>query len=151
MTNNNLPAYIKVILLALTLMLTLAACAPDDPVGTPHPLEGGLLATFEVHGDEFRVWVTNPATIQQILDLQAGEADANIPNGLLQTGPGQGEHNAPYDWHLHPEDIEMAEMTMEVCDATPSYVEENLDEFMQFMGGRYCPWAAQLVNVQDYR
>ena len=38
----------------------------------PKELTGGLLATFEVAGEPFNVWVTSPDTIQQILALQQG-------------------------------------------------------------------------------
>ncbi|MEJ2212196.1 MAG: hypothetical protein P8129_24670, partial [Anaerolineae bacterium] len=119
------------------------------PAGEPPgdgELSGGVLATFDVNGEEFRVWVTNPGTIQQLLDLASGEGGANIPNGRIQRGPGLADHNLPWSWHLDPQDIEMAEMTAEVCDGTPSYVEEHLDEFVDTVG-RYCPWSARLVSV----
>jgi len=35
---------------------------------------------------------------------------------------------------MDPEDIEMAEVRTEVCDGTPSHVEENLDEFINTVG-----------------
>jgi hypothetical protein len=117
---------------------------------TSMQLQGGILATFDVVGEQFRVWITNPQTVQQVLDLEAGRSDANIPNGRILRGPGAGDHNAPWSWHLDPEQIEMAEMTVEVCDGTPSYVEEHLDEFVDTVE-RYCPWSAQLVDVQDLR
>lgn len=113
-------------------------------------LAGGILATFAVGDEQFRVWVTNPATIEQILALQAGTSTASIPNGVIHYGSGAGGHNAPWSWHLDPEQIEMADFTTEVCDAAPSYVEENLDEFVEVVG-RYCPWGATLVTVEDYR
>ena len=33
-------------------------------------LRGGVLATFEVEGERFRVWTTNPQTIHDLRDLQ---------------------------------------------------------------------------------
>ena len=113
-------------------------------------LAGGILATFDVDGEQFRVWVTNPTTIQQIFDLQAGTSMANIPNGIIHYGSGQGNHNAPWSWYLDPEQIEMADMTIEVCDARPSYVEEEVKYFVDVVG-RYCPWGATLVSIEDYR
>jgi hypothetical protein len=65
-------------------------------------------------------------------------------------GPGEGGHNAPWTWHLDPEDIEMAEATIELCDGAPNYVEGNLAEFTDNVL-RYCPWAAQLVDLEDRR
>jgi hypothetical protein len=117
---------------------------------------GGVLATFEVAGDAdtvgefFRAWVTNTTTIEQLIALKAGTSEANIPNGRILRSPGQGGHNAPYGWHLDSDDVEMAEMTIEVCDAVPSYVEENIDEFVDNVL-RFCPWGARLVELEDYR
>jgi len=109
-------------------------------------LRGGVLATFEVAGEQFKVWVTNAQAVQQLLDLAAGDSMANIPNGRLLPGPGTADHNLPWSWHLDPEEIEMAEVATEVCDGTPAYVEEHLGEFVE-TAGRYCPWSARLVSV----
>jgi hypothetical protein len=126
--------------------------APAVPTAAPTPnqLQGGILATFELNDQTFKVWVTNPQTIQQLLDLQAGTSDAKIPNGKIVRGPGQADYNAPWTWHLDPQEIEMAEFTTEVCDAEPSYVEENVAEFVDVVG-RYCPWSANLVSIEDFR
>jgi hypothetical protein len=121
-----------------------------DAEGRGSGLRGGVLATFDVTGQRFRVWVTNPRTVRQILDLWAGTSNATIPNGRVQRGRGRGSHNAPWHWHLSPRDIEMAENAVEVCDASPSYVEANRDEWIAQVG-RYCPWDARLVNVKDQR
>lgn len=138
-------------LIELTLVaLLLGACGAPATTPMPHGLESGLLATFDVLGERFHVWVTNPQTIQQILDLQQEESMANIPNGRIRRGPGQGAHHAPWNWHLDPEEIEMAEVTMELCDGTPSFVEEELDYFVETVQ-RFCPWHAKLVDVRDYR
>jgi hypothetical protein len=56
----------------------------------------------------------------------------------LSIWSSKADHNLPWSWHLDPEEIEMAEMTTEVCNGTPSYVEEHLDEFIETVG-RYCP------------
>jgi len=117
--------------------------------GRTGTLRGGALATFEVEGERFRVWTTNPQTIHDLHELQRGTSTANIPNGRILRGPGRARHNAPYHWHLDPQDIAMAEVAIELCDALPSYVEENVDEFVERVG-RYCPWAAELVELRDY-
>ena len=113
-------------------------------------LEGGVLATFDVGGETFKVWVTNPTTIEQLEALEAGLSTANIPIGDIEYGPGAANHNAPWSWHYDPENIEMAEVTIELCDAMPSYVEANLAEFVETIGS-YCPWGAVLVDLVDYR
>lgn len=113
-------------------------------------LRGGIVATFDVGGERFRVWVTNRATIRQIYALQRGTSTANIPSGKILPGPGRARHNAPWHWHLDPNDISMADVTIEVCDATPSYVEAHRAEFIHNLG-RYCAWGARLVGIRDYR
>lgn len=129
-------------------LLALVACG-SDPVG-PGELEGGVLATFLVVDETFKVWTTNETTIQQILDVAAGSSLATIPNGRLVSGPGPGSYNAPYSWHLDPELTAMAEATIEVCSGRPSFVEDDLDQWINVVG-RFCPWSAELVNVEDFR
>lgn len=121
-----------------------------SPITVSNPLAGGVLATFHAVGEEFRVWVTNPSTIDQLLALHAGQSNARIPNARLHRGQGRGNHNAPWSWHMDPQEIEMAEFTIELCDARPSFVEENLDYFVGVVG-QYCPWSAELISLTDYR
>jgi hypothetical protein len=129
--------------------MAMAACGgPAAPEAGP--LRGGVLATFTVGRETFRVWVRNPRTIADLLALQRGTSTASIPNGLLRAGAGQGSHNIPYSWHLDADEIQMAEATIEVCDGAPSYVQAHRDEFIAAVG-RYCPWGARLAGVEDFR
>jgi hypothetical protein len=132
--------------LSIVTFAAMACGGDDDETG----LSGGVLATFEVTGQQFKVWVTNADAIEQILALRDGTSMANIPNGALREGPGEGNHNRPWNWHLDPEEIAMAEITIEICDGQPSYVEEHLAEFIETVGS-YCPWSAELVEVEDLR
>jgi hypothetical protein len=118
--------------------------------GKTNALRGGALATFEVEGERFRAWATNPQTIQDLHELQQGtRSRANIPNGRILRGPGRAGHNAPYHRHLDPQDLTMAEVAIELCDGLPSYVEKDVDEFVNGVGS-YCPWAAELVELQNF-
>lgn len=137
-------------LVALTLFLSaLAACGESLPT-PPEELDGGVLATFEVQSERFHVWTDRRETIRQLEALEAGDSRATIPNGELRRGPGPGEYNAPWSWHMDPDGVEMAEATAEVCDGTPSFVESEVDYFVDDVG-RYCPWSAELVGLQDLR
>lgn len=98
------------------------------------------VAQFDVKGQRFRVTVTDPATIEILRKLERGEPAPSIPNGRIVRGPG----NEPWRWRL--EDVEMADVTIEVCDGEPRYVEEHLDEYLAI--GRYCPWGARLVSLE---
>jgi hypothetical protein len=50
---------------------------------------------------------------------------------------------------MFPAETMMAENTIEACDGRPSFVEEDLSYWLDL--GRYCPWSAELVELQDYR
>jgi hypothetical protein len=137
-----------VLLVSLLIALT-GGSACGSPL-LPGRLEGGVLATFEVGSERFKVFVTNSATIDQLFELKNGTSLANIPNARIQRGSGQGRHNAPYSWHLDPQEIEMAFAAIEVCDGAPSYVQDHRDEYVNVVK-RYCPWGARLVELQDFR
>lgn len=123
--------------------------AGDCEVDGKTALRGGALATFEVAGERFRSWFRTPTTIWQLRRLAAGESTANIPIGSLRRGSGRGGANAPYSWHLDARDTSMADVTIELCDATPSYVERHLTEFVDIVK-TFCPWGARLVEVRNY-
>ena len=131
-------------------VLAVSACGgPASP--TPDvALKGGIVATFAVGSETFRVWIRNTEAIEQVLALQRGTSTESIPNGRLRAGNGQGGHNTPFSWHLDPDDIQMAGATMEVCDGAPSYIEAYRDEFIAEVN-RYCPWGARLLSVADHR
>ena len=120
-------------------------CETDGRVA----LRGGALATFAVVGERFRAWVTAPTTIWELRELATRRSLANIPSGTLRRGSGRAGHNGPFSWHLDPRDTVQAEAAIEVCDATPSYVEDNRDEFVEVVRG-YCPWGARLVELRNY-
>ncbi len=128
---------------------------PEDRLGPgcetrgPGKLEGGVLATFQEGDERFRVWVTNPQTVEYLRRLQKGEETARTITGRLVQGPGQGNHNAPYSWHLDPQSVGAAEVTVPECHAPPSYVEENFDSFSQNSFGSYCS-DGELVDLRDH-
>ncbi len=133
----------------LLLLGVLAACS-DGVSGPGDELSGGVLATFDVEGEVFRVWVTNAGTIAQLADLRDGLSAANIPVGPLLAGPGRGDHNSPWNWHLDPAETSMAEVTIELCSGLPSFVEADLDVWLNVVGS-YCPWSAKLLELQEFR
>lgn len=118
-------------------------------VSGPRVLARGALATFNVNGEIFQVWVTNPSAVRDMRILARGGEAPSIPVGRVLRGPGRASHNVPYTWHLDPRTVEMADFTTEVCDAEPSYVEANREEFVENVR-YYCPWSARLIRLRDY-
>lgn len=124
--------------LASGLVLAVAGCGGGGGQGSGQP-DGPVVVTFEVVDQRFKVLLTEPADIDTARRLLAIEDVPSIPNGrvLRETGVNEG-----YSWSLDPNDIEFADVTIEVCDGLPSDVEEGV-----ISGDRYCPWSAVVVAV----
>ena len=130
----------------IILVLGFSAGSCSSPTGPG--LEGGVLATFDVNGERYSIFITNPQTIDQVIALSYGQSDAKIPSGRVVKG--QVFYNKPWSWHIDSQDITMAEVTIELCDGIPSYVEAHLDDWIATVG-YFCPWSTRLVSVKDYR
>jgi hypothetical protein len=139
---------------ALITMLAVVACgdtAGDTTTTTPTtgptttvPSDGSVIAEFRTSdGQTYRILLTGEAAAQARAAFAAGEY-AGIPNGLIH--PGDGGVNIGHDWHVT--DVEFADMTIEVCDGTVSYIDDlGYDEFVSQHGDRFCPWSAELVDL----
>ena len=117
-------------------MLSAVACADGTPNG-PSPR---AVATFRVVDETFRVALTGPEQVAAARAAQGG-GPASIPNGRIVAG---AQVNSGWSWHL--EDVEFAEATIELCDGRPSDVERD---GVGFGGGRFCPWGATVVRIDD--
>ncbi|MEQ1440635.1 hypothetical protein AAG565_14855 [Fontimonas sp. SYSU GA230001] len=126
-------------------VLVLAACGGGDGRDVccaPLP-QSGLYATFSVGNETFSAAITDADGKAEARALWAGTSSAGIPNGELRCTAAAW--NAPWSWHLAPDTIRFADVTTEVCDGTPSYVDAHCADF----GPRYCPWSAQLTALRD--
>ena len=127
----------------LAVSLLGGACGGADDGGTasaPPAADDPVIVTFEVAGTErFRALLTHADDISIARRLLAGEDAPGIPNGLVIRQAGV---NTGWSWSLDPDDIEFADLTIEVCDGLPSDVEDGL-----VTSDRYCPWAALVVAV----
>lgn len=101
---------------------------------------GYPVATFQVVGETYRVELATPELLAHAEALLAGENVAAIPNGEVVRGdPGV---NAPWSWHIDPATLEFADMTIEVCDGLPSYVEDAT-----VTSPNFCPWSAKVIAI----
>ncbi len=125
------------------------AISEDYSFATLRPaLSGGVLVTFDVLGESYKIFITNEDTIQQVFAVQRGESQATIPSGRLVEGAVF--YNEPWSWHIDSEDIHMAEFTIELCDGLPSHVEADLDYWLNTVK-RFCSWHAEIVQIEDFR
>jgi hypothetical protein len=123
------------------LALVAAAACGNDRISPAEPI-----ATFivQVGADRFNVQVTEQADYERLVArMQSG--NAGVINGRVARG--DGGFNGPWSWHLIPASIEVPDLSIELCDGTPSYVEAHLDEWMRSVKN-YCPWGARVVGVK---
>jgi hypothetical protein len=96
---------------------------------------------------EFVVELTDPDKIAQARAIVTGdETHAVRIRGTIARG--RTDYNEDWPFHLLPDSIEFFTDAIEVCDATPGYIEENL-EFAgtDFLPGlAWCPWASRVVR-----
>lgn len=118
---------------------------PSGPNGSTPPSgdASGVVVTFQVGDEQYRILLTDPADIEIARRLLAGEEAPRIPNGIIVRGDDGGV-NAGYRWHIDPGSVEFAEITVEVCDGLPSFVEAGT-----LTGDRFCPWAAEIIAIDE--
>ena len=133
-------AFCRSTAVALLAAPALSGCTDDAASDGP----AGLLATIAVGEETFHVSITHPDGAAQARALWNGSSEATIPAGELVCEPTAW--NEPWTWHLAPDSVRFAEVTAEVCDGAPSYVEEHC---ASFGAGQYCPWSAELVDLRD--
>ena len=122
--------------LAVALGFLLTACGG----GHPESPSSGAIVTFAVANETFRVWLPTDDGVAAARRAQG--SGPKIPNGRIVMGT---QFNTGWRWHL--EDVEFADVTIELCDGRPSDVERD---GAAFGGGRYCPWGASVVRIDEY-
>lgn len=119
---------------ACALLLALAGCGGSSAGGPQEAL--------------FRL---RPGTTSAAVHLQISNAAAVAQaEALLQTGEsrwaagvirrGDGGFNPAWSWHVDPATVSFAEVTIEACQATPDYIEQTLDYWIEF--GQVCIWGS---------
>jgi hypothetical protein len=97
-----------------------------------------------VNGERFIIYVTDPETIRLALENMEGKI-ACSRWGLAR---GDDGFNKPWSWHLRPETVRMVEVSIELCNGTPSFVESELDYWLETVRS-YCPWRGRIIAAAD--
>jgi hypothetical protein len=141
------PKVVSLLLLSLLLVACTQSVASPSPSASPPapptpPDDGSVVVTFAVKDERYRILLTDTVDIANARRLLAGDEEApSIPSGVIVRG--EAGVNVGYSWHIDPESVEFADMTIEVCDGVPSFVEDGTLE-----GDRYCPWGARVIDIQ---
>lgn len=105
----------------------------------------GKYFLVDVNGERFVIYVIDADTIRLALENMEGKNDM-FPMGELARG--DGGFNKPWSWHLKPETVRMVEVSIELCDGTPSFVENELDYWLETVKS-YCPWRGRIIAAAD--
>ena len=127
----------KRIVLTFIAGAALAACADD----ATEPVDA-VEFTVAVEDEQFRVRIEDPAEIAQARALINTTNTVNVNGQILR---GHGGFNTGYSWHLKPSTVQLVDLTIELCDGMPSYVEENVDYYVDTVKA-YCPWGARIIG-----
>jgi hypothetical protein len=112
------------------------------------PLEGALFVVRacasldDPDGQTFHALIRDPAAIAEAEDL-IGAGQQRILSGQLLAG--DGGFNAPWSWRLDPDTVGFADFTIELCDGCPSFVEKDLEYWLDTVG-QYCPWSTEVLS-----
>lgn len=132
-----------VLLCALLSACSAATPSASDSPSSPASTSGSTVVTLQVGDEQYRIQLTDPADIAIARQLLAGEEAPRIPNGLIVRGDDGGV-NLGYSWHIDPNSLEFADVTTEVCDGLPSYVEDGT-----LTGDSFCPWSAEVIAIDE--
>jgi hypothetical protein len=95
------------------------------------------LVTWKVQGETFRTYLRRDADVRKVRKAIRQHSTAGIPNGRVVRGTRENKGHA---WHLV--NVQLADVTTEVCDGKPSDVDGNLAYWAGTVK-RFCPWSAR--------
>ena len=108
-----------------------------------------VLFTVGIHGENdesnFIVATNNSSLIGQCyaqLELPETYRTLHINGSLDQTNGG---FNSPWNWHIIPNEWELAEMSVGTCNGSPFDVENNLEYWINDVG-QLCNWGSYIKN-----
>lgn len=108
---------------------------------------GGALVHFRICDEPLALWITDDEFIDEAID-NAGEGQVRVP--VFDQVVAGTDCDPQWSWHVQPDQAGWADATIELCDGCPSYLEENLDDWIDQVGN-YCPWSAEVESVDDRR
>jgi hypothetical protein len=121
---------------AVFLVSVVLSCEGD----TTEPSEPGrfLFALKGLPG-QFVAITSDPKVIEKArAQLQLHWTQRNLfINGPI--APGNGDHNMDWSWHFVPDEWDLVEAAIEVCDGTPQALEADLERWLSEVG-RFCPY-----------
>jgi hypothetical protein len=133
------------LVVAALAIVALASCGGSGGDGGAE--QAPVTFVFRLHGlpqsEEFRATIASPkyiAMAREQLLLPEDQRHLFANGGLL---PGNGGYNLAWSWHFG--NVGLSEVAIELCDGRPSFVEANLDYWLNTVKG-FCPWASYVYQ-----
>ncbi|MEL6925499.1 MAG: hypothetical protein AAFO94_15740, partial [Bacteroidota bacterium] len=137
----------RLFFIVFALSVSLVACKKEttDPSCTTGPSAEARVFEFlhSTTNDTFLAWTSDTAVIQSVeaqLALPQEQRSQHI-NGTILRLPEGCNSNQQWSWYFAPDAWSVVDISIELCDGNPQYVEENIDEYVDKVGS-YCPWGS---------
>lgn len=88
---------------------------------------------------------SDPEVIAQVEEELSRPFDERTRHINGEIARGNDGYNGDWSWHFVENRWTLAEISTEVCDGRPSFVEEELDYWIDQVG-RFCPWSSRVVG-----
>ena len=135
------------IVLAVIFSLILASC--DDSSTDPQKDDGVRFFEFAMRGrgveQNFIAQTSDPQILSLVDTLLALPEEERNMFILGNIAPSNGGHNFDWNWHFVPDEWQLVEAAVEVCDGNPLMVEDGLDYWLEHLG-YFCPWGLFIVR-----
>lgn len=96
---------------------------------------------FEGRDDTFTVFVNERKPIRLMKAEAEAEDKTLIVSGIVRE---EARYNRGWSYTMGPGSIVLGEVFIEVCDASPRYVERHKK---QWLGERWCPWSSYVAKI----
>lgn len=134
----------------LGILLMAAACKKDKPepaCDLQIPAQDRIFE-FAHRGsdDTFRAWTSDTAVIAHVeaqLALPEDQRGQHINGQILQQAESCNL-NPEWSWYFNPDDWDLVDASIELCDGNPQYVEDHLEDYLNI--DRYCPWSSYVLR-----
>ena len=110
-----------------------------------------------LHNDSYILPLTDPDHIARAEAMLAGREPSQIVVARIARGSGDGDHlnrnlaaadRAPWSWHVAAF-VGFADITAEILDGWPGYVEEHLDEWLAATDATIGFWSYRIRRRVD--
>jgi len=92
----------------------------------------------------FTVATDDPQLIQRCRDQLALPPSQRTLHVDGRLAAGHGGFNLGWSWHLDPDAWDLVEASVELCDGTPSFVEDDLPYWLENVAS-FCPWSSTIA------